>query len=166
MKIVEGDLSLPAHATALVQLMDLYAHDPMGGGRGLDEEVQRQLPTALRARNDHRLVLAFDDEQPIGLINAFEGFSTFKARPLLNIHDVIVHPRWRRRGVAQKMLETIEKIARRDGCCKLTLEVLEGNRAARALYHRFGFRPYCLDPATGYALFEEKLLDQPDNDND
>lgn len=35
-------------------------------------------------------VLAFDADQPVGLINAIEGFSTFACKPLINIHDVIV----------------------------------------------------------------------------
>ena len=42
--IVEADLSLSAHAEALIQLMDQYALDPMGGGQGLPDEVKANLP--------------------------------------------------------------------------------------------------------------------------
>ncbi|MBA1330674.1 GNAT family acetyltransferase, partial [Candidatus Endoriftia persephone str. Guaymas] len=75
-------------------------------------------------------LLAFIDDEPIGLINAFEGFSTFQCRPLLNIHDIIVIPRFRQQGAARQMLQRLEQIAIERGCCKLTLEVLERNLAA------------------------------------
>ena len=39
------------------------------------------------------------------------------------------------------------------GCCKLTLEVLQGNAAARRLYARYGFDGYAFDPAFGHAVF-------------
>ncbi len=43
-------------------------------------------------------------------------------------------------------------------CCKLTLEVLEGNHIAQAAYTKFGFSGYELDPEMGRALFWEKKL--------
>ena len=44
------------------------------------------------------------------------------------------------------------------GCCKLTLEVLDNNFIAKALYKKFGFSDYQLDPEYGNALFWEKKL--------
>ena len=96
--------------------------------------------------------------RPIGLINCFEGFSTFAARPLINVHDVAVLPGYRGRGVAQAMLARVEEEARRRGACKLTLEVLEGNQPAMRLYQREGFAPYALDPAWGTAVMMQKPL--------
>jgi len=55
-------------------------------------------------------------------------------------------------------LTASEKIARESGCCKITLEVLEGNHVARAAYSAFGFKGYELDPKMGKALFLEKKL--------
>ena len=104
--------------------------------------------------------LAADDgsETPVGLINCFAGFSTFAARPLLNIHDVVVHADYRGRGIGRGLLAWAEQRARDLGCCKLTLEVLSNNTAAQAAYERAGFAPYVLDPAAGQALFLQKLL--------
>ncbi len=42
--------------------------------------------------------------------------------------------------------------------CKLTLEVLEGNAAARALYQAHDYAGYALDPAMGQAMFWQKKL--------
>ena len=45
------------------------------------------------------------------------------------------------------------------GCCKLTLEVLEGNKLAQAAYIANGFAGYQLDPEMGQGdvLAEEAL---------
>ena len=104
-------------------------------------------------------VIAWDSGQAIGLINAFVGFSTFKAKPLLNIHDIIVRPAWRQRGVCSAMLEHIQTLAQRRGYCKLTLEVLEGNTAARHSYQHFGFVDYQLRPGLATSRNALKLLE-------
>src|SRR5512139_305241 len=104
-------------------------------------------------------VLAFDGETPVGLINAIEGFSTFACRPLVNVHDVVVIGSHRGRGIAALMFDEVESIARERGACKLTLEVLEGNSAARTLYGKLGFAAYQLGPAMGHAQFLHKSLD-------
>ena len=100
----------------------------------------------------------FESEQAMGLINCFEGYSTFKARPLLNIHDIAVLPAHRGQGVGQALLAAAQDHALKRGCCKLTLEVLTGNATALASYHRFGFEAYALDPAAGQASFMHKWL--------
>ncbi|AIE76231.1 Histone acetyltransferase HPA2-related acetyltransferase (plasmid) [Synechocystis sp. PCC 6714] len=56
------------------------------------------------------------------------------------------------------MLQKAENIAVNLGCCKLTLEVLEGNYAAQSAYKAFGFSGYELNPKMGKALFWEKKL--------
>jgi ribosomal protein S18 acetylase RimI-like enzyme len=158
LKITTADMSDPVHAVALVQLLDLYAYDPMGGGAGLSAYAREHLPEAIGKRENVNVILAFEEERQAGLIVCIEGFSTFSCRPLMNIHDVIVAPEFRGRGISTRMLKAVETLARERGCCKLTLEVLEGNRIARAAYEKFGFKGYQLDSETGHALFWEKGL--------
>jgi ribosomal protein S18 acetylase RimI-like enzyme len=45
----------------------------------------------------------------------------------------------RRRGVARRLLEEAERMAREHGFGSLALDTTRGNEAARALYERFGF---------------------------
>ena len=52
----------------------------------------------------------------------------------------------------------VEDIARERGCCKITLEVLEGNPVAQGSYRKFGFSDGQLDPAHGRMLFWNKYL--------
>ncbi len=156
--IVEADLSLTAHAEAMVQLMDAYALDPMGCGQGLSNDVKENLPTELLKRKSAHVILAFVDAEPAGLLVCLEGFSTFACKPLLNIHDVIVALPYRGRGLSKLLLKKAEDIAFNLGCCKLTLEVLEGNHVAQSAYKAFGFSGYELNPQMGKALFWEKKL--------
>lgn len=157
-RIVATDLARADHARAFLDLLDHYARDPMGGGKGLSDYARAHLVDGLAARPGFAGFLAFVGDAPAGLINCFEGYSTFAARPLLNIHDIVVLDTHRGRGIAQALLAAAEGEARARGCCKLTLEVLSNNRRALASYARFGFRPYELDPSAGQALFLEKKL--------
>jgi GNAT superfamily N-acetyltransferase len=158
LEISIADYAAPTHARALVDLLDAYARDPMGGGHALTEYAKQNLVRELARRPAAFSVLAFCEGQAIGLANRFEGFSTFRCLPLVNIHDIVVLPGFRGRGVGRAMLEFVEREARRRGCCKLTLEVLEGNRAARAMYLALGFEGYRLSADTGRAMFLQKDL--------
>ena len=157
--IVHADYADTVHAAALVDLLDHYARDPAGGGAPLTDYARAHLLDALAARPFIFSVLAFDGDSPVGLVNAIEGFSTFACKPLINIHDVVVLESHRGRGIAARLFAEVEAIARERGACKLTLEVLSGNRAARGLYERLGFDNYRLDPAMGHAQFMQKWLD-------
>ena len=158
-EVVRARYDAPAHAAALVGLLDAYARDPAGGGEPLGDFALAHLVDELAARPFVFSVLAFDGDTPVGLINAIDGFSTFACRPLVNVHDVVVLPSHRGRGIASQLFDEVESIARERGACKLTLEVLTGNRAARALYEKLGFDDYRLDPGMGHAQFMQKWLD-------
>ena len=158
LRIATADLSDPSDARGLVELLDAYARDPMGGGAPLAEDVKNRLPGDLASRPGAVVLLGWMEDAPAGLAVAFEGYSTFEARPLLNLHDFVVAPAFRRRGVAHRLLEALESEAFRRNCCKITLEVLENNHRARRIYARFGFAGYELDPEAGKALFFQKKL--------
>lgn len=156
--VLQASYTNPVHAEAIATLLNHYAEDPMGGGHGLPADLLEQLPADLAKRPHAFSVLAFVGGEPAGLINCFEGFSTFACRPLVNVHDVAVMERFRGLGLSQKMLQKVEEIARQRGCCKITLEVLEGNAVAQAAYRKFGFDDAVFDPAHGRMLFWNKPL--------
>jgi ribosomal protein S18 acetylase RimI-like enzyme len=157
-QIIIADLTITAHAQATVELLNEYAQDEMGGGQALPDYVQANLVKELIKRQGAHVILALVDEAPVGLIICLEGFSTFSCKPLLNIHDVIVSPAFRGRGISKRMLAKAEEIALEKGCCKLTLEVLEGNAVAKAAYQASGYEGYELNPIMGKALFWQKKL--------
>lgn len=130
----------------------------MGGGSELPEFVKLNLASELRKRPQISSVLAFVDNEPAGLAICIEGFSSFSCMPLLNIHDMVVAPKYRGRRISQKILAKAEELAKERKCCKLTLEVLEGNEIAQSAYRSFGFEGYELNPKMGKAMFWQKKL--------
>jgi ribosomal protein S18 acetylase RimI-like enzyme len=137
--IVDADLSRAEHQHALVAMLDAYMRDPMEGGEPPPERIKRDLVPGLRAHPACYLFLAYRDGMPVGFSICFLGFSTFLARPLLNIHDIFVDLSVRGRGIGAMLLERIEEKARELNCCRITLEVREDNRVARGLYRKVGF---------------------------
>lgn len=154
-----ADYDDAADAIAVVAMLDEYARDPMGGGAPLPDDVRDRLVPGLKATPGAFSVLARADGVVVGLANCLMGFSTFAARPLVNIHDVVVTTAQRGRRVGRAMFAVIEAVARTRGAAKVTLEVLEGNAAARALYASLGYDDYVLDPGLGRAMFWQKKLD-------
>ena len=156
--VLQASYTNAVHADAIGLLLNSYAEDPMGGGHSLPADLLQQLPAELAKRPHAFSVLAFVGGEPAGLVNCFEGFSTFACRPLVNVHDVMVKEQFRGLGLSQKMLQKVEEIARQRGCCKITLEVLEGNALAQSAYRKFGFDDSVFDPAHGRMLFWHKPL--------
>ena len=156
--IHQVDYEDPAHAKDLISLLDHYARDPAGGGQPLPESVTQTLVSNLGKLPHAISLLAYDGDQAVGLLNAFEGFSTFANEPLINIHDVVVIDNRRGEGIAHQLLAVIEEVAKARNCCKLTMEVLSGNEAAKSSYRKCGFDSYVLDPEKGEALFWQKKL--------
>lgn len=161
--VIRSKLLDPDHAAALIRLMDEYANGVTGGGQPLSAYTRAHLVASLRTRPGAHTLLAIKrdeagEESFVGMLNAFEGFSTFACQPLLNIHDVVVTETERGQGIGKQLMEAAEELARELGCCKLTLEVLEGNSKAQAAYKSLGYAGYELDPAMGKALFWQKKL--------
>jgi len=160
--ILPVDFGDPAQTGDFLFLLDHYMRGPSGIGQPMSEALRASLPAELRRRPTVLSFIAYlgeeGDRRAAGLIDCIEGFSTFAGKPLLNVHDIVVHEDFRRRGIARALLAHAEQVARERDCCKLTLEVLDGNAGARDAYLKFGFRPYQLDPAMGAATLMEKTL--------
>lgn len=157
-EVISADYSNPQHARDIVAMMDDYAQDPMGGGHSLSEYSKQNLVQGLADFPGAVTLLAYENATPVGIANALPGYSSFAAKPLLNIHDLSVIRDFRGQGIAQLLLKAVESVARARSCCKVTLEVLEGNAAAQKTYQKFGFTGYELDPLMGSAIFWEKKL--------
>jgi GNAT superfamily N-acetyltransferase len=158
-RIVEADLADERHQQAVVDLIAAYAMDPMGNGGPLPASVLDALIEGLRAHPTTLIFLAYAGQEAVGIAICFVGFSTFAARPLVNIHDLSVKAGWRGRGIGRALLEAVEQRARSLGCAKLTLEVGDRNLRARRTYAAVGFEQAAYGDAAGAALFYVKRLD-------
>jgi ribosomal protein S18 acetylase RimI-like enzyme len=154
--VIDADLECREHQAAVLQLIDAYASDAMGDGRGLSDEVRANLIPGLRSHPAQHIFLAYESGLPVGIAVCFRGFSTFRARPLLNVHDLAVLPAYRGQGIGRRLLERVMAKARDLGCCAVTLEVGEHNVVAQALYRDVGFEEGDRQSAAGRMLFWKK----------
>jgi len=92
--IVDADFDNAAHRAGILDVLNSYAADPVGGGETLGPDVRERLVPALRDHPTGLVLLAIAEERPVGIAVCFLGFSTFLARPLLNIHDLAVLQVW------------------------------------------------------------------------
>jgi GNAT superfamily N-acetyltransferase len=157
-EIVEADLGSREHQQAVLTLSNAYAMDPMGNGKPLSEQVQRTLISGLQQHPTTMIFLAFQDRQAVGIATCFGGFSTFAARPLINIHDFYVIPECRGQKIGQMILAAIEQKARATNCCKITLEVQQNNHRAQRVYESAGFARSVYVEEAGGALFLSKRV--------
>jgi ribosomal protein S18 acetylase RimI-like enzyme len=153
-----ADLTKPQHAIDFMVVLSDYAKDPMGGGEALPSYVKENLVAKLLEQQNNVIVLCYVDNEIAGISNCFYGFSSFKAKSLINIHDFAILPAHRGKGLSKHLLDKVEEIALENDCCKITLEVLENNAKAKRVYQSFGFEGYELNPEMGKAIFWQKVL--------
>ncbi len=140
MPIVTADLHNPAHQCAIVELLDMYSRDFMGDDQPLAQFTRDHLIDGLRQQVNALILLAYEEQRPVGLLIGFEGFSTFQAAPLLNIHDIAVTAEFRGKGIGRQLLRETAQIARNRGYSQISLEVRVDNSVAQQLYQSEGYK--------------------------
>lgn len=154
----EADLTREDHAADVLRLLDLFSNDSFGDGHPLNPEVSQNVIQGLRTFPTTRIYLAYQGDEAVGLAICFLGYSTFRARRILNIKDYFVPHAQRGRGIGRKLMEFVTEHAQAEGCCLLTLEVQENNHRARAIYAAAGFEQAVYVPEAGGALCMHKPL--------
>ena len=129
------------HLEHLASLINEYILDDMGGGEPLSALEQLRMVDGLNNHPAKYVVFVLVNNECAGLAVCFEFFSTFKAKPSLNIHDVFVRKPYRRKGVGAALLKHICSYAAEKKCASVTLEVREDNTGAQMLYIEEGFKP-------------------------
>jgi ribosomal protein S18 acetylase RimI-like enzyme len=156
--IVEANLDNKSHQNDIIAMTLAYARDEWGSNSTLSEDTLRRLIPGLKAIPTSIVFLGYINTNAVGIATCFMGFSTFNARPLLNIHDIAVLPEYRKMGVSRLLMEAVEEKARQLGCCKLTLEVNEQNSRAKHVYEAAGFGPAIGGRLNGKTLFYVKRI--------
>ncbi len=86
----------------------------------------------------------------------------------MHVSMIAVHPDWRRRGVGERLLLRLLRAGMQLGCQRATLEVREGNAAARRLYRQLGFvevgrrKGYYRDSGEDALILTTPDFDRPD----
>ena len=79
-------------------------------------------------------VVAVNDDQVVGYIGSQSSIDE------TDIMNVAVHPDWRRRGIAEKLIDALIEELKKRGSHALLLEVRASNAPAIALYEKLGFQ--------------------------
>ena len=87
------------------------------------------------------VLLAFEDEMPIGFAVFFHNFSTWLGKPGLYLEDLFVKPEARGKGYGRALLIYLAKIARDRGCGRMEWAVLDWNEPAIQFYKKIGAQP-------------------------
>lgn len=113
------------HLDQVAELEQLCFSDPWSR-RMLSEHLENECAATLVALGEDGTVLGY-----AGLLVVLdEGYIT----------NVAVRPEYRRQGIAGELLGVFRRFAEGNKLAFLTLEVREGNAAARALYAKYGYK--------------------------
>lgn len=138
-KLIQVNLNNKVHCSKLLELLNAYMEDEMGISRSMPSELG---PKIIKGLKQHTAYLGFFvcfKNEFAALANCNLNYSTWQAKSLINIHDFIVHPLFRKQGVGEFLLNEMETYAKEKDYCKLNLEVRNDNLKAQNLYRKVGY---------------------------
>jgi len=101
------------------------------------------------------VLLAFENETPVGFAVFFHNFSTWLGRPGLYLEDLFVKPEMRGKGYGRALLVDLARIARERGCGRMEWAVLDWNDPAIQFYRKLGAKP--MDEWTVFRLTRDGI---------
>ncbi len=87
------------------------------------------------------VLIAEEDNEPVGFALYFFNYSTFLAKPGIYLEDLYVRPKFRGQGIGTALLKRLAAIANERGCGRLEWSVLKWNKPAIDFYEKIGARP-------------------------
>jgi GNAT superfamily N-acetyltransferase len=96
------------------------------------------------------VLLAFEEETPVGFAVFFHNFSTWLGHRGLYLEDLFVRPEQRGKGYGRELLVHLAKIADERNCGRMEWAVLDWNEPALKFYKNLGAVP--LDEWTVFRL--------------
>ena len=97
--------------------------------------------TLFGERKYAEVILAFDNEIPVGFALYFHNYSTFRAMPGIYLEDLFVEIDYRGKGFGKALLNEVISIARQRNCGRLEWSVLDWNTPAIDFYKSMGAEP-------------------------
>lgn len=139
MRIVKVDLINETHCFHLLNLLNDYMEDEMGICESMPEHLGSKIIEGLKKHPAYLGFFVCVENEYAGLANCNLNYSTWQSKYIINIHDFIVSPDYRKQGVGLFLLNEIEKYAKEEGYCRINLEVRNDNIKAQNLYKKAGF---------------------------
>jgi ribosomal protein S18 acetylase RimI-like enzyme len=102
----------------------------MGIRKSMPKELGSEIIEGLKKHTAYLGFFVCINEEFAALANCNLNYSTCQAKFIINIHDFIVAPKFRKQGVGEFLLGKIENYVKVKGYCKVNLEVRNDNLKA------------------------------------
>ncbi len=110
-------------------------------GRDLfDAPPREEWTTKFLSSEGHHLLVAFDDDRPVGFISGVETSHPDKGTEMF-LYELSVHPEYRRRGIGKALVGSLADLARSRGCYGMWVGTEPDNAAALGTYRAAGASP-------------------------
>lgn len=100
-----------------------------------------ELGTNIFEKNYAEVLIAEEDEKPVGFALYFLNFSTFVCKPGIYLEDLFVEPEMRGKGYGKALLVELAKIAKERNCGRLEWAVLDWNTPSIEFYKSLRAKP-------------------------
>ena len=139
LSFTHADFSDSYHQKMFVELINHSKLDLMGISKPMSEEKQTKLINGMKNNKSAFVLFAIINDQIVGMVTCFVNFSTFKAKPYLNIQDFIIFKEFRGIGIGKELMGRCIHIARKRDYCKITIGVRDDNLPAMNFYKSLDF---------------------------
>lgn len=120
-------------------LADLFDQYRVFYGQSSDRSAARAFLQARLQKQDALIFVAIENGEMAGFTQLYPSFSSVAMRPIWILNDLFVSPSFRRKGVAQQLMNTAAAYARETGVIRLELATQITNQSAQALYESLGY---------------------------
>lgn len=109
-------------------------------------QMQRQETRSLEflkqrlEKKDSIILLAFNQQSLAGFVQIYPAFTSVAMQPLWILNDLFVTQAQRKQGVARKLMESVESLARKEGIFSIKLATQINNAYAKKLYESLDYR--------------------------
>lgn len=123
----------------------------------LDEVLgdQNSLEKSIFDEHQAEVILAVENDIPVGFALFFHNYSTFKTNKGLYLEDLFVNPAMRGRGYGKALMLHLIKLANDRGCSRMEWCCLDWNSPSIEFYKSLGATP--MDTWTTYRLDQNQL---------
>lgn len=104
-----------------------------------------------------KVIIAEENDKPIGFALYFYNFSTFVGKPGLYLEDLFVEPECRGKGYGKQLFVELAKIAKEENCGRMEWSVLNWNTPAINFYKSLTAK--AMDEWTVYRLDKKGILE-------
>jgi ribosomal protein S18 acetylase RimI-like enzyme len=103
-----------------------------------DDDVDDASAAAFLEDPRHHLLIAYEDERPVGFLSAIELLHPDKSRPEMFVYELAVDEGHRRRGAGSSLVRRVAEICVERGCREMFVLTDDANEAALATYRKSG----------------------------